>query len=166
VYILDIVFIIIILVFIGIGIKRGLIGEVVRLSAMIVGVFVAFMYYNDLAKLFPKISIPLFVISALSFIIIYIGCALGVIAIGWGVKKLVHLTLLGWMDRLLGSIIGALKALLIVWVVCLSVSSVPNANLQQKCRNSYFYRAYKVLPASLSLKKLLSFRSRIRTFLP
>jgi uncharacterized membrane protein required for colicin V production len=56
---LDIFFCIAAVFFIVVGVRRGLIGELFRLLALVFGFIVAFLYYPDLARLFRISSSPL-----------------------------------------------------------------------------------------------------------
>lgn len=159
---LDIIFLIIASIFIVIGIKRGLIGEIIRLSAMIFGFIIAFLYYPDLSIRLSLAKIPLSIKNGISFLIIYIATALVIIALGWGFKRIVHLTVLGWIDRVLGAVIGFLKAVLIAWALCLSVSSFPVKRVQSDFDKSLVYRAYKFLPHPIKLNGIIKYRSTLK----
>ena len=164
-HLLDIILAVIGIVFIFIGLKRGLIGEIIRLAAMITGCFVAFLYYHDLALRNPLKNIPvqIQIKYALSFIVIYLLCAVAIIGIGWFIKKIVHLTPLAWIDHLAGALIGILKTLLITYVICLSISSLPARRIKNDFHRSVAYRTFSRLPKSLSLKSLLHQRENLRT---
>jgi len=159
---LDIIFLIISSIFIIIGIKRGLIGEVIRLSAMIFCFIVAFLYYPDLAARLSLAKIPLSIKNGISFLIIYIVTALVIIASGWGFKKIIHLTVLGWIDRVFGAAIGFLKAVLIAWAFCLSVSSFPLKRIENDFGKSLVYRLYKNLPHPVKLNGIIKYRSALK----
>ncbi|MBN1761236.1 MAG: CvpA family protein [Chitinispirillaceae bacterium] len=161
----DILLAIIAAVFIFTGIRRGLIGEVIRLAAMIAGCIVAFLYYHRLSAIAPisKLPLQLHIKNGVSFILIYIACAAGIITIGWFIKKVVHLTPLGLVDRLAGGIIGLLKVLLIAYVACLSIASLPLKRIRTDFRHSIVFRTYTALPDSFSLKSLLQKKSKVTT---
>jgi uncharacterized membrane protein required for colicin V production len=164
-HVLDIILAVITAFLVFTGLRRGLIGEVIRLSAMVVGFFVAFLYYQDLGARPPFSIVPVQtpIRFALAFLVIYCLCAVVILAAGWLIKKIVHLTPLGWIDRLAGALIGFLKALLIAWVICLSISSLPVRRIKSDFNNSLVYRAFSALPKGLTLKSLLSNRARFRT---
>ncbi|MBN1578388.1 MAG: CvpA family protein [Chitinispirillaceae bacterium] len=164
-HVLDIIIAVITAFLIFAGLRRGLIGEVIRLSAMVVGIFVAFLYYQDFAMRSPLTLIPVqtHIRYAIAFILIYCLCAVAIIMAGWFIKKTVHLTPLGWIDRLIGGSIGFLKGLLIAYVACLSISSFPIHRVQNDFNNSLIYRSFKSLPKGLSLKNLLHNRTRLHT---
>lgn len=165
---LDIIFAAIAILFTIIGIKRGLIGEVVRLVAMVAGFFIAFIYYDDFTRhtIISKLPLQTELKNAVSFFIIYIVCLLAIIGIGWIIRKAIHLTPLGIVDRIAGGTIGILKATLIAWVVCLSISSLPVKRVQTDFKTSIVYRTYKSLPKPLSLKSMLKLRNQLRTIFP
>lgn len=161
----DIILAIIAIVFIFTGIKRGLIGEVIRLAAMIVGCVVAFLYYHQLSVIAPISRLPVqqHIRNGVSFIVIYVACAAAIIIAGWFIKKVVHLTPLGLVDRLAGGGIGLLKALLIAYVACLSISSLPLQRIRSDFRTSIVYRSYSTMPEFFSLKSLLQKKAKAGT---
>src|SRR5664279_672487 len=111
---IDILFFIACLFFIITGIRRGLIGEIFRLLALVAGFCAAFLFYAEIARYisFGKPYFP----NALAFIVIFLIAALSIIGIGWIIKKIIHLTPLGWADYLFGGILGLAKATFIFWV--------------------------------------------------
>lgn len=159
----DIIFSAFALIFIAIGIKRGFIGEVIRLIAMIGGFFGAFLYYNDFSTLIQFIKIPAYIRNALSFTILYVAIALSIIGIGWIIKKIVHLTLLGWLDRLLGAALGFLKTVLLAWIICLSISTFHKIEIN--FNKSVVYSIYKSLPSTMRLSELTRTRANLRKLL-
>jgi len=161
----DIIIAVIGLILVFIGIKRGLIGELIRLAAMIAGIFVAFLYYHDVAHgtFINKIPVQTEVKNAIAFLLIYLLCAVLIIAIGWVIKKVVHCTPLGMIDRVIGGAIGLLKTLLVAYVACLSISSLPIRRIQNDFNHSIVYRTYRILPKFLTLKSILKKRNQIRT---
>jgi uncharacterized membrane protein required for colicin V production len=76
------------------------------------------------------------------------------------IKKVVHLTLLGWLDRLLGAILGFLKTVLLAWIVCLSISTFNRT--ESNFNKSIVYRNFKRLPAAMRLTELTRTRNHLR----
>lgn len=163
---IDIIFALIGLVFLIIGIKRGLTGELIRVAAMVFGFIFAFLYYNDFAQYFLDLKIPLQIKNTLAFFLIYAITAVVILLIGWLIKKVINLTVLGWVDRFLGAFVGLLKTALLAWIVCLSISSFNIKSLQSDLSQSFIYSTYKKLPNSFHLKKILKAKNSIRTFFP
>lgn len=163
-HVLDVILGIIAAVLVFNGIRRGLIGEIVRLTAMIAGCIVAFLYYQEAASMVPlrHLAVPSPVRNGIAFFLIYLLCLLAVIAAGWVVRKAVHLTPLAWVDRLTGGAIGLSKALLIAYVACISISSLPARQIRNDFSRSAVYKAYTRLPKAFSLRSLLRFRTDLR----
>lgn len=157
---LDIVFSVLALIFMIIGIKRGFIGEIVRLLAMTCGFLGAFLYYNDLSQILQFIKLPVYIRNALSFTVLYVAIVLSIIGLGWIFKKIIHLALLGWLDRLLGAVMGFLKTMLLAWIVCLSISTFNKT--EANFRKSNVYRIFQSLPPTLRLAELNKTRKSLR----
>jgi uncharacterized membrane protein required for colicin V production len=141
---LDIFFVIAGIFFIIVGIRRGLIGELFRLVALIAGFVIAFLYYAEVAKL-CHFKPPYFA-NSLSFTLIFVITALAIIGAGWCVKKIVHLTPLGWVDYFFGGTIGLFKCAFIFWVICLSLASVPPSKFILGLHRSVVFQTYQKLP--------------------
>jgi membrane protein required for colicin V production len=146
---IDIISIIACSVFVGFGIKRGFIGEIFRLAAVIIGFIAAFIFYKPLYDLLSFITMPGAAKTALSFLVVYAVIALGVLAVGWVVKKVVHLTLLGWLDRLLGATVGLAKALLLIWLMVLCVQIAPSTAAHKAISKSWTFRIMTAMPLRL-----------------
>jgi membrane protein required for colicin V production len=157
---IDILFIIASLFFIIVGIRRGLVGEVFRLLALIAGFCAAFLFYIEAAAYIP-FGKP-YVSNGLAFIIIFLIAAVIIIGIGWVIKKIIHLTPLGWVDQLFGGAIGFAKAVFIFWVVCLSFASFPATVKKMKVNKSIIFSTYKKIPPALRLDAMLQVRDSIK----
>ncbi len=154
---LDILFIIAAFFFVIIGIRRGLIGELFRLTALVLGFFVAFLYYPEIANLCR--FKPAYLQNAVAFTLIFLIVALAVIGIGWLLKKIVHLTPLGWVDGFFGGVIGFLKTVLIFWVICLSLAVFPPGSFILRLHRSLVFQTYKKLPPGMKLSGVAGVRN-------
>jgi len=101
---LDIV-IIVVVVLLGIaGLRQGMIRTVFGIAGLIGGIFLAGRYYDELAALlFPSGAIWG---NIAAYAIIAIATLVVAGVIGWLLAKLVNFAALGWLDRLVGSILG------------------------------------------------------------
>jgi len=124
---LDIVLIVAIVAGTLSGIRTGMIKSVISLAGLIVGVILAGRYYGQLAEQLTFISQDSLA-RIVAFIIILAAVAvLAALAVRL-LKWLTSLTMLGWVDRLGGGVLGLLMAalfcsvLLAVWVKFLGVS--------------------------------------------
>lgn len=101
---LDIV-IIVVAVLLGIaGLRQGIIKTVFGIAGLIGGIVLAGRYYGGLAALLSPAGATWANIAAYAIILIATLIIAGVI--GWFVARLVHFAMLGWLDRLVGCILG------------------------------------------------------------
>ena len=158
----DIIFIITAIITVIIGVRRGLVGELFRCIALAAGFFVAFLYQGTVASFLPRFLSG--VSGPLSFFLAFVVTALLVLGIGWVVKKIVHLTPLGWADYLFGGTIGILKTVLFFWMICLACSAFPACI--HHVRRSSVYQTYTKLPSPVRLQGLSAFRARLLPAIP
>jgi membrane protein required for colicin V production len=154
VHVFDIIVALACAVFVVIGIKRGLIGEVVRFAAVAAGIAAALMFYR---QLYQQLPLP-FSDSArlvIAFVALFLAAVIAVIAIGWAVQKVIRLTVLGWVDRAGGAALGALKVAAIAWVFVRSVETSPFPGYKNNLRRSFAYSTLAALPPKLAVPYLL-----------
>jgi membrane protein required for colicin V production len=104
------------------GVKKGIIMEVFSILALILAVIGAFKLLDfGIVWLTQSFGKPHPFIPFLSFILIFIGIILGINVLGRMTKGLVRMTLLGWVDKFFGAIIGLVKwtfgLSLILWIL-------------------------------------------------
>jgi len=121
---LDIV-IIVVAVLLGIvGLRQGIIKTVFGIAGLIVGIVLAGRYYDELAALLSSSGATWANIAAYAIILIATLIVAGVV--GSLVAKLVHLVLLGWLDRLVGCVLGVfIGGLLCAAVLAIVVKYYP-----------------------------------------
>jgi len=101
---LDIVIIVVAVLMGIVGLRQGIIRTVFGIAGLIGGIVLAGRYYGGLAAVLSPSGATWANIAAYAIILIATLIVAGVV--GWLVAKLVHLVLLGWLDRLVGCILG------------------------------------------------------------
>jgi len=121
---LDIV-IIVVVALLGIaGLRQGMIRTVFGIAGLIGGIFLAGRYYDELAALLFPSGVIWANIAAYAIIAVATLVVAGVI--GWLVAKLVNFVALGWLDRLVGCILGVvIGGLLCAAVLAIVVKYYP-----------------------------------------
>jgi membrane protein required for colicin V production len=147
---LDILFLVLIAAFAVVGLKRGLVAEFFRLIALLGGFIAAYLGYGIVLRRFTLAWIPPNIRTAIAFVTVFLGTAAILLLLGWVVKKLVHLVMLGWLDRLLGACVGAAKSLVVVWVVVLTLSVLPGKGTAKVCSDSTFCALVHRAPLALA----------------
>jgi len=133
---LDAVFIVVFVIFFARGIWTGLVSQLAFLAALVLGFAAAGSFYEKLSPLTLKFvdhpKAAFFVTFALLFLLVY----LIVIFTGRGLKRVVKISMLGWVDRLMGGVLGLGKALFLTTLVFMVMSAVMSDS------NSYLRKAY------------------------
>lgn len=114
---------VILLIFLARGIWVGLVRQLASLAALIIGFIAAGRYYRQLgAVLEPHVPVRLgfFITYALLFLLVY----LAIIALGFGLRKVMSVSLLGWFDRFMGGLFGLGKAVILASLLFLALTGV------------------------------------------
>jgi len=101
---LDIVIIVVAVLFGIMGLRQGIIKTAFGIAGLIGGIVLAGRYYGGLAAVLSPSGATWANIAAYAIILIATLIVAGVV--GWFVAKLVHFAMLGWLDRLVGCILG------------------------------------------------------------
>jgi membrane protein required for colicin V production len=124
---LNIILLIPILYFAYKGFKNGLIVELCSLVALILGVFVTISFsdvtYALLQENFPNLSTGL---SILSYVITFVVVVIAVRLMGKLITKLVDAVALSFVNKTLGSLFGAFKAVVFLALLSILFESLNN----------------------------------------
>ena len=114
--IIDILIAVAILISIVVGIFRGLVKEAISIAALLLAIWAALYFGPEAGDIsenwFKSEELQMWFGRVLVFLIIL---ALGGL-VGWGISKLVRLSVLSGMDRLLGAVFGVARGILLVAV--------------------------------------------------
>lgn len=124
---LNIILLIPILYFAYKGFKNGLIVELCSLVALVLGVFVTISFsdvtYALLQENFPNLSTGL---SILSYVVTFVVVVVAVRLMGKLITKLVDAVALSFVNKTLGSLFGAFKAVLFLALLSILFESLNN----------------------------------------
>jgi uncharacterized membrane protein required for colicin V production len=95
-----------------------------------------------------------------AFLTIFITCVLALILIGKIIKKVITLTMLGWLDRLCGGAIGAIKAFFLGWIFVIAVSALPFTGASSFFRDSPTFSFFVTISPVLKTQILRSAKMR------
>jgi membrane protein required for colicin V production len=143
---LDIV-IIVVVVFLGIvGLRQGMIRTVFGIAGLIGGIFLAGRYHDELAAfLFPSGAIWA---NIAAYAIIAVATLVVAGVIGWLIAKLVNFAALGWLDKLVGCVLGVvIGGLLCVAILAIIVKYYPGmeATIDQSIITRFLVRGFPLL---------------------
>lgn len=162
---IDFVIIAMLLGFVVTAYTAGLIREVVTLVAVVIGVVVAGLLYDNFAE-----DVFVFIhdedaASAVAFLVLF-GSVYLLGQIGaYVLKTMASIMMLGWADKIGGAAFGLVKGLIVVQLMVLVFAAYPTANLDDAIDNSAIGRFF-VDDASFMLPFLPGeFDDRIDIFL-
>ena len=112
-----------------IGYMKGFIRQLASILGLVVGLLAAKALYASLAeKLCPAVTDSMTVAQVLAFIVIWIAVPLLFTVVASLLTKAMEAISLGWMNRLLGSGLGALKYLLLVSLLICVIEFIDSDN--------------------------------------
>ena len=117
---LDIVIILVIAFFVLSAFQSGLIREVVTLVSVVVGVIVAGLFHDDLARDVLVFIEDDDVAMVVGFLVLLGAIYLAGQLIAIMLKQTASILLLGWADRIGGGLFGLLKGLIVVEVLIIA----------------------------------------------
>jgi len=121
---LDIILICLLGVFALRGFFRGLVQEVISLSAIILAIYLA-STFNHL--LIPHLELHIenqITASALAYVVIFFGTLIVSWLIAKAIRAVLNITLLGWIDRITGAIFGVAEGVLIGLIIIMAFQTL------------------------------------------
>ena len=149
---LDIIFGVILSVFILVGIWKGFFREVLGFIGIIGGLFLALIGFAPIGKLLNSLipGIPTFIWPFISFILIFIGVYISSRLLAGILSKLSETIFLGWLNKLLGGLVGGLKGALLISLILMLIGFLPfQKELDSVRNNSMMYEPLqKLIPSA------------------
>lgn len=107
------------------GMRRGIVHEVLSLVGWVAAFYVSQMYAPLAAAWLPMEGSSQMLRYAAGFVVVFIAVLVATVLVSWLVKKLVSAVGLGPLDRLLGSLFGLLRGVVILLAVTVLVGMTP-----------------------------------------
>jgi membrane protein required for colicin V production len=108
------------------GATKGLARQVIERVGLVVSFFVAAVIASWLAaKLSGLMSIPHSPALVIAFLAVFVGGLVAFHFVAISAQRMVHTSLLGWLDRLGGALVGLLAAVLVASVATTIVFELP-----------------------------------------
>lgn len=145
---LDIILICIVAVFALRGFFRGLVQEVISLVAILLAIYLASSFRH---LLIPHLELYIetqVTVSALSYAIIFFGTLIVCWLIAKAIRTILKISLLGWVDRITGSLFGIAEGVLIGLIILMAFQSF--------APESTWYTESKIAPRAQHLVDMVS----------
>ncbi len=107
------------------GLWRGIVQEVLSLVGWVAAFYVSQMYAPMAAAWLPMEGSSQMLRYAAGFVVVFVAVLIATVLVSWVVKKLVSAVGLGPLDRLLGSLFGLMRGVVILLAVTVLVGMTP-----------------------------------------
>jgi membrane protein required for colicin V production len=107
------------------GLWRGIVQEVLSLAGWVAAFYVSQMYAPMAAAWLPMEGSSQMLRYAAGFVVVFIAVLVATVLVSFVVKKLVSAVGLGPLDRLLGSLFGLMRGVVILLAVTVLVGMTP-----------------------------------------
>ena len=125
------------------GIKNGLVRQLVALAVIYFGITLSLKFSSSVsAWILEHMEMPEFWAKAVSFILVFFVVALVLSLLGRLVEKIIQISLLGWLNKLLGIVMTFVLFLFIISALVYLVDSANNILEfipKEKIEESRFY---------------------------
>ena len=136
----DIIISSIILYFTITGFRHGFIYEISKIVSMIGGFVFAHKFYLDIMPFGEPYIQNDNVLLIISYLSIFVIVVITINLIANFLTKFFDILLLGWLNRLIGSLLGFIKGILIICVIILVLQIIPNPMRDKLERDSVLYQ--------------------------
>jgi membrane protein required for colicin V production len=118
------------------GIWLGFLKQITTLVALYLGYIIAGNYHDRIFPFLKEISSNPKVVFFASYAVVFVVAYVAVMLIGKGLAYVMKLTLTGWFDKVLGGLLGAAKALILIIIIHLGLNIVlpPENKMLTSCR--------------------------------
>lgn len=137
--IIDWIFSLIILSFAIVGILKGFIDNIFGKLALILGIFIAYLFYKDIAVSLLKDIKVTFAANVVAFLLIFVVVFLIVKIIQMIVSKVFALSILKSLDRTLGFFFGIVEGCAIVFLLIFLLDAQPFFKASSLFDGSFYY---------------------------
>ncbi len=152
---IDIIFLTILGFFAFLGIWRGFFREVLGFVGVVGGIFLGIVRFGPISRVLSQHlpDIPAALWPFLSFFLIFVSFYLLSRFLAAFLSKVFQSIYLGWLNRLLGGVVGAFKGAVLISLILLLVGFLPfQKSLQQVREKSLLYNSLqRVIPVLYNL---------------
>lgn len=121
---LDIIFLLIVCVFMLRGLWHGLIKEVGTIAALVIGLLCAYLFFQPVAALFIGWGLK-FAAPVLAFIAVFAVTYLLITLIAYFLQDVIERIQLGSLNRIFGMMLGFLEGFIIVYILLTLITLQP-----------------------------------------
>ena len=125
------------------GFRRGLIKEIARLTSLFLACFISSKYYSKIIPIIEEYLINEKAIQIISFLLIFFLSIIVINIISYSIQKFFEIIYLGWFNKLLGSLLGFIKGLIVISIIIFCMDILPEETIQKIEKQSLIYKVGK-----------------------
>jgi membrane protein required for colicin V production len=126
---LDIIILIIIVASAVEGGIHGFVYELFSLAGLLLGLFLGWKYFALASSYLQFTGLPAWLLHVVAFLVILIIVSALLRLVGGALKKVLHATFVGWVDRLVGVVFGLVRGAVVVLLLTLILLLSPLSNV-------------------------------------
>jgi len=158
----DILILIILGFFTFSGFRNGFIKEAARILGMVGGFFAAHKFHDDLMPYLEVYIANPNILTVVSYLSVFCITLVIINTFAMVLQKFFELILLGWLNRLLGTILGLIKGLFLVSIIIFILEIAPTEIREKLQRDSELYKICNIVKNNVI--KLSKLTNEIDTF--
>ena len=152
----DIIILLILAFFTFGGFKNGFIKEAARIIGMVGGFASAYKFHDELMPHLELYFSNPNVLTVVSYLVVFSGTLVIINAIAMALQKLFEFILLGWLNRLLGTLLGLIKGILVVSLIIFVLEIAPTEIRQKLENDSEMYKICNVVKSYIIKRTMLN----------
>ena len=121
--ILDIIILCLLAIFLIRGLFRGLVQEVLSLTAVVLAVYLASSFQYLLVPHLQRYVETQMIVNGLAYGLIFVGTLIVFWLLAKLLKSILDISMLGWVDRTMGGLFGLLEGVLISLILLMFIQS-------------------------------------------
>ena len=141
----DILILIILGFFTFSGFKNGFIKEAVRIVGMVSGFYAAHNFHDDLMPFLEVHIVNPNILTVVSYLVVFCITLVIINTLAMVLQKFFELILLGWLNRLLGTLLGLIKGILVVSIIIFILEIAPTEIREKLQQDSELYKICNVV---------------------
>tara|TARA_Y100001970_G_C14230561_1_gene858374 strand:- start:2370 stop:2930 length:561 start_codon:yes stop_codon:yes gene_type:complete len=136
----DILFSIILAFFTITGFRRGFISEIARLTSLFASCYIASKYYYTLTPIIGQYFVNDKITQVTAFLALLITTIIIINILSSIVQRIFEFIYLGWLNRLIGSLIGFIKGLIVISIIIFCMEILPEETIMKIKNESTIYK--------------------------
>ncbi|MEA1939374.1 MAG: CvpA family protein [Candidatus Caldatribacteriota bacterium] len=144
---IDISILIIVLINIIIGMRKGIIAGIINIIGISMAIFLAIFWFGEVGGYIAfHIHTSREVANIIGFVLIFLGICIIAKILELMLKKIFSLLFVSWIDSLGGALFGLIKGSIIVGILLVIASFLPTpAFIKEQLKDSFFANRFAVL---------------------